>query len=86
VPASQDYKIVLHMAELFWTEPGKRLFDVTVEGVIRLADYDIVVDTGGRFMAETYEYTEFIDDGDVSLEFIALADFAQVSGIEVFAA
>jgi Malectin domain len=86
VPASQDYRIVLHMAELFWTAAGQRIFNITVEGVIRLAPYDIVADTGGRFRAKSYEYTEFIDDGDVSLRFIAMVDNAQVSGIEVFAA
>jgi Ni/Fe-hydrogenase subunit HybB-like protein len=74
------------MAELFWTIPGERIFNVTVEGTVRLANYDIVGDTGGRFVASSYRYTETIEDGDVTLGFIAVEDMAQVSGIEVIAA
>jgi hypothetical protein len=86
VPEVGAYTIILHMAELYWTEPGERIFDVMLEGTVRLANYDIVADVGGRFVAQSYEYTETITDGDVTLEFMAVTNMAQVSGIEVIAA
>jgi hypothetical protein len=86
VPEVGAYTIILHMAELFWEVPGMRIFDVMLEGTVRLDDFDIVADVGGRYVAQSYTYTETITDGDVTLDFMAVTDMAQVSGIEVIAA
>jgi Malectin domain len=86
VPAAQTYIITLHMAELFWSEPGQRVFNVELEGMVKLSNYDIVASTGGKFTAEIRTFREFIDDGFVSIQFTKVVDNAQVSGITVIAA
>jgi hypothetical protein len=86
VPAVQNYEIKLHMAELFWDNAGQRVFDVELEGMPWLSSYDIVDSTGGRYVAETISTTNMIEDGSVTIRFIARLDNAQISGIEVIAA
>lgn len=86
VPASQTYHVVLHMAELFWTNEGQRVFNVEIEEVVRLSNYDIIQSTGGRFRAEVLDFTVFVSDGTLSIGFFSLVGNAVISGIEVFAA
>lgn len=74
------------MAELFWENPDERIFDVTVEGEAWLTNFDIVAETGGRRIAGKYEFVASVLDGVISIEFTAVKDNAQVSGIEVTAA
>jgi hypothetical protein len=86
VPAVQNYEIKLHMAELFWSDAGMRVFDVELEGMPWLSSYDIVDSTGGQYVAETISTTYMIEDGSATIRFVARVDNAQISGIEVIAA
>ncbi|RYY95376.1 MAG: T9SS type A sorting domain-containing protein, partial [Chitinophagaceae bacterium] len=82
-----QYKVVLHFAEIYWTAPGKRVFDVAIEGVKKLDDYDIVAKTGA-FNATTETFTVTVTDGSLDIDFNSLpgeggADNAKVSAIEI---
>jgi hypothetical protein len=50
VPATpaRSHTIVLHFAETFYTGPGQRVFDVSINGLLVLSDFDIFAAAGGR--------------------------------------
>ena len=43
---SQAYTVELRFGELWWSNPGQRVFDVSLEGQIVLNDLDILAQTG----------------------------------------
>ncbi|AMJ64061.1 hypothetical protein AXW84_00415 [Hymenobacter sp. PAMC 26628] len=84
------YTVVLHFAEIYWTQAGQRVFDVAAEGAKVLTRYDIVKKVGPlTATSETFAVT--VADGVLNLDFSALAsaggvDQAKVAAIEVLAA
>ncbi len=86
--ANGTYSVVLHFAEIYWTSPAKRLFDVSIEGAKVLDNYDIV-QKAGAFTATSETFTTTVSDGALSLYFSALPadgglDRPKVSAIEVY--
>ncbi|MEM7168367.1 MAG: putative Ig domain-containing protein, partial [Planctomycetota bacterium] len=83
--APTRYALRLLFSETFWTAPGQRVFDVTIEGALALPAYDIHVAGGNQsFVAvdETFEVT--VADGTLDLEFLhGLADHPKLGGIEL---
>ncbi|WP_167855699.1 malectin domain-containing carbohydrate-binding protein [Hymenobacter fodinae] len=85
---SGTYRVVLHFAELYWSGPGQRLFDVSLEGTKVLDNYDIFAKVGA-LTATTETFTTTVSDGTLNLLFSGLAndggvDRPKVSAIEVF--
>jgi hypothetical protein len=44
--ANGDYLVTLKFAEIYWTQPGKRVFDVLMEGVKVISNLDVVAKVG----------------------------------------
>ncbi|GAB4093030.1 malectin domain-containing carbohydrate-binding protein [Flaviaesturariibacter terrae] len=89
VPNGQ-YRVVLHFAEIYWTTAGSRVFDVSIEGVKKLDNYDIVA-KAGAFTATTESFVVSVADGTLNIDFSSAAgdggiDNAKVSAIEVLPA
>ncbi|MBC6608743.1 hypothetical protein H8B13_18085, partial [Hymenobacter sp. BT188] len=89
VTSGQQYRVVLHFAELYFTSAGQRLFDVSLEGTKVLDNYDIFQKTGGKFTAISESFTLTAADGTLNLSFSALGsdggkDNPQVCAIEVY--
>ncbi len=83
--ANGEYSLVLHFAELNKNGAGLRVFDVEVENVVRLANYDIFARTGYRdHIAETLPVT--VTDGKLTIEFIRRVENAKVTAIEIIPA
>ncbi|RYY64194.1 MAG: hypothetical protein EOO12_10310, partial [Chitinophagaceae bacterium] len=81
------YKVVLHFAEIYWTSANSRVFDVMIEGVKRLDNYDIFA-KAGAFTATTETFVVTVTDGTLNIDFSSLTavggkDNAKVSAIEV---
>ncbi|WP_161599571.1 malectin domain-containing carbohydrate-binding protein [Hymenobacter nivis] len=88
--ANGTYRVVLHFAETYWTQPGQRVFDVAAEGALALDNYDIVKKVG-PLTATTETLTVTVTDGVLNLDFSALArtggvDAAKLSALEVLTA
>ncbi|PSL02176.1 GH43 family beta-xylosidase [Haloactinopolyspora alba] len=93
VPSLQpgaSYTVRLHFAEIHFTEPGQRTFDVAVNGTVVLDELDKVAAAGGSYRALVREFTATADEhGHIMLEFLpgTRADVADhnptVSAIEV---
>ncbi|UOQ69697.1 malectin (plasmid) [Hymenobacter volaticus] len=82
------YTVKLHFAELYWSAPGQRLFDVAAEGASVLRAYDIVKKVG-PLTATTETFPVTVNDGVLSLAFApgaAGVDQPKVSAIEVLSA
>lgn len=85
-----DYMVTLHFAEIFWGtqdgDPtggeGSRVFDVAIEGVMVLADYDIFSEVGAN-AATAKEYTVTVADGMMNIDFSASVDNPKISAIQI---
>nr|WP_253942359.1 putative Ig domain-containing protein [Nocardioides sp. zg-1230] len=83
------YTVRLHFAEIYFGAPGggpggtgRRVFDVAVEGQLRLDNYDIVADVGSA-TAVVKSYTVQVTDGKVDVDLDSVVDQAKISAIEV---
>ncbi|WP_324675064.1 malectin domain-containing carbohydrate-binding protein [Hymenobacter sp. GOD-10R] len=83
------YQVVLHFAELYWTQPGQRIFDVRAENQLVLDNYDILRKVT-PFTATMETFSVVVTDGVLNLDLSALAqdggrDAAKLSALEVLA-
>ncbi|WP_221393473.1 DNRLRE domain-containing protein [Dyadobacter sp. NIV53] len=84
--------IILHFAEIYWGVPSrsgttgtnKRKFNVDIEGVRKLTNYDIFTVAGGAMRARTERFTVNITDGVLDISFLSgTADKPIIAAIEV---
>jgi hypothetical protein len=82
VPAGL-YDVILHLAEIFWNGAGQRFFDVLIEGVLVLDNYDIYQAVGhDSALVLTFEDV-LVQDGQLNLDFVTVKDNAKVSAIKI---
>ncbi|XP_022634521.1 probable LRR receptor-like serine/threonine-protein kinase At1g53430 isoform X2 [Vigna radiata var. radiata] len=68
-----QYKVKLHFAEIMYTDDqtfrslGRRIFDVSVQGVRYLKDFNIAEEAGGVGKGITMEYDVDVDDGTLEI-------------------
>lgn len=77
-----NYTVRLHFAEIFHTQVGQRVMDVSLEGTPVLTDFDLVAEAGS-FTALVREFQVQIADGAVELDFSASVDQPKVSAIQL---
>ncbi|RFC45504.1 MAG: Glucose/arabinose dehydrogenase, beta-propeller fold [Verrucomicrobia bacterium] len=78
------HRFDLHFAEIYWTAPGKRLFDVIVNGKVALDDFDVFAAAGGINKAFVKGYvSKPTSSGTVTIQFITVVDQAKLSGITI---
>jgi O-glycosyl hydrolase len=81
------HRLRLHFAENFWTAPGQRSFDVRINGVTRLAAFDVFAAAGARHRAHVRELAVQADaQGELTVEFVTLVNNALINGLERLAA
>ncbi len=76
------YRITLHFAEIYYQEPGRRIFDVLLEGNRVLDHYDLY-SAQGFATAETRSYELAIQDGLLEIEFQFRVEYPKLSAIEI---
>lgn len=79
------YEVRLYFAEIAGgiTGPGKRVFDVEVEGALVLDNYDQWVAAGGPSRGVMESILTFVSDGELTIDFRHVVDNPGVKGIEV---
>ncbi|WP_167855287.1 malectin domain-containing carbohydrate-binding protein [Hymenobacter wooponensis] len=82
-----SYQVVLHFAEIYWSAPEQRLFDVSLQGQKVLDDYDIFGKVGAN-TATTESFTVTVTDGILTLDMSSLpqdggVDYPKLSALEV---
>jgi hypothetical protein len=83
--AGAQYIVNLHFAEMFWTEPGQREFNVLINGNEVLRNFDILAAAGGENIATVQSLLAKADSsGTLTLQFtVGAADNPQINGIEI---
>lgn len=80
------YIVRLHFAEIYWTQAGKRLFDVTLNGQLILQNFDIFASAGGANKAVVEQFTTSADStGTITIQFHTVKNNALINAIEVLA-
>lgn len=81
------HTLVLHFAEIYFSNNGSRVFDVLANGAKVLGNFDIVVAAGGSFKAND-QWLNVISDasGNISVEFRSIVNNAACNGIEILPA
>ncbi|MEQ8767381.1 MAG: choice-of-anchor D domain-containing protein [Planctomycetota bacterium] len=84
-----SYLVRLHVCEIYWGvpgggegAPGQRLYTVSANGTEVLTDIDLFA-SFGPLNAATLEFPVEIQDGQLTLDFQATADFATVAALEI---
>jgi hypothetical protein len=80
-----NYKIRLHFAEVYHNSANKRKFDVTINGVLELDDFDIWVAAGNaQKKAVIQERTVAANgSGAIVINFANVVDNGKICGIEI---
>jgi beta-glucanase (GH16 family) len=80
-----SYTVRLHCAEIYWTGPGEREFNVFINGSQVLTNFDIFAAAGGENIALVRQYTVTpMANGQISITYSnGAVDMAKSSGIEI---
>lgn len=90
--APGKYRLTLHFAETWFGTPSAvgnrqehRLFNLYANGEALLRNFDILREAGGpnRGIAEVFEGLEPNAQGELALQFVPVANYAEVNAIEV---
>jgi hypothetical protein len=82
--AGTNHLVRLHFAETFWTAPGKRVFNVAINGTQVLTRFDIFATAGAANRANIQESTVSASSGgSFVITFTSVVDNALISGIEI---
>ena len=79
------YNVNLHFAELYWQQAGSRSFDVDIETQSFLNDFDIFSEVGAK-TALTKSTQVTVTDGSLTINFEAMVDNPEVTGIQILRA
>jgi parallel beta-helix repeat protein len=88
--ANGQYYVTLKFAEIYFETAGSRTFDVVIEGVTVLNDWEPLDETTVRYSAYDFDvdllplaYVATVADGSLDIAFTASANNAKISAIEV---
>jgi len=94
IPVSNGtYSVKLHFAEIYWgvQNPedaeggeGSRIFDIDIEEMSILNNFDLFKFAGGPAKAITKMYDIEVTDGELNIVFTSTADKPKISAIEIF--
>ena len=76
------YTVILHFAEIYWHQSGKRIFNVSVEDSLVLDHYDIFAEVGADY-ATIHAYTAKVSDGLLTIDFKTIQDNSEITAIEI---
>jgi len=84
VPSDGIYEFTLHFADIYFDEPGKRVFEVKIENQMMNRNYDIVkaAPRGGN-TAKRMRHEQPVTDGSATITLKSHLQHAKISGFEV---
>lgn len=78
-----SYLVTLLNTEVYCTTTGCRVFNVAINGVTVLANFDVYADTGGEFIADTHTFAVTVTGGAITVIGTASVNNAEFEGIEI---
>jgi Malectin domain len=84
VPSGVSYQVTLFFAELYYTQPGQRVFDIAVEDQVLALSFDSVAVAGAAWTATTVTATTpVISDGFLSIRLTPIVGNPNICAVEV---
>ena len=80
---SKEYQVVLHFAEIYFDDLNSRIFNVAINGVDELSNYDILSEVP-KFTAVIKTYNVTPQNGNIIIDMTAIVDNAKISAIKIF--
>ena len=80
--ANGDYQVSLKFTEFYWSAPGRRIFDVWLQGTKVLSQLDIFA-LVGKDRAYDVSLPATVTDGKLYIGFDALVDYGKISAIVI---
>ena len=77
-----NYTVTLKFAETYWNAAGKRIFNVSMQGLQVISDLDIFAKVG-KNAAYDVSVPVSVTNGKLNIKFTGVVDYAKVSGIIV---
>jgi hypothetical protein len=77
------YSVKLKFAEVWFTRPGQRIFDVLINRVRVLSRFDIAAAAGGADRAIDREFRTRVTDGEILIQFRPIVSNPKVNAIEL---
>ena len=82
-----NYTVNLKFAEIYFTSPGSRVFNVSINGTPVLANFDIVAQAGGALKSLDESFPVSVTNGQINIQFTpGPADQPLVNAIEILTA
>src|SRR5262249_57450567 len=82
--AGQNYLVRLHFCESAWNGPGQRLFNVSINGVTVLSNFDIFQTAGAMFKAVVQEFAATPNGSNqIVIRYAAVTANALASGLQI---
>jgi hypothetical protein len=79
-----NYNVLLKFAEIYWSQVGQRMFNVSINGTQVLTNFDIVAAAGGSLKAIDKTFPVTVTNGTINIQFTSgAADLPKVSSIEI---
>jgi Malectin domain/Chitobiase/beta-hexosaminidase C-terminal domain len=79
-----SYNVVLKFAEIYWTQTGQRIFNVSINGTQVLTNFDIVAAAGTALTAIDKTFPVTSTNGLVTIQFTSgTANLPKVSAVEI---
>ncbi len=74
----------MKFAEIYWTNAGQRVFNVSINGTPVLTNFDIVATAGAPLKALDRSFGVTVTNGTINVQFITgSADLPKVSALEI---
>ncbi len=78
-----SYTITLKFAELYWNAIGSRVFNVSVNGIQVLSNFDIFASAGGQYKAIDKSFPVTVSAGSINIAFSSVVDNAKIDAIQI---
>jgi hypothetical protein len=80
--ANGSYDLVFKFAEIYWDNPGSRIFNVEMEGETIIRELDLIFRTD-KYTAYDVVMPLELTDGELNIDFITGTDNAKLSALEI---
>jgi hypothetical protein len=82
--SGSSYTVTLYFAETYLTASGKRLFNVSINGVTALSNFDIYASAGGQNKAIARPFTATANSsGQIVIQFTSVTENPKINGISI---
>jgi len=81
-----SYLVTLKFAEIFFTAPNQRVFNVVINGVTTLPNFDVFAAAGAAFTAVDRQFTANVTNGQLTIQFTPVINNPKISALSITAA